>query len=202
MPTIGFTTKPTHFWFAFGASSTNQQAESLTTFERSRILTLGQWMAGWNSTVRTRLCLWAADGTLLGQSAQFTVADRGAPTDGNVVLYTADLETPVDLANGTTFFAGFARHPSDPHQVSGDNAGTGPHYDRTRATWPGSMAGASSADRRIGSYVANYQALHGAKVRRSGVMADAQAVYVRRSGVWVEASSVYVRRSGAWVEAS
>jgi hypothetical protein len=156
MPTIGSSSKPTHYWWAFGVSSTNQEAELLTMPEDGTINTLGQWIGGWNTTCRTKLCIWDSSGALLGQSAQFTVADKGDGADGNVDLYTADLTAGVHLSAGDTFFVGFSRNPADKHQVSGGNAGSGPHYDNTKASWPDVLSGATTVARRIGSYVADY----------------------------------------------
>ena len=206
MPTIGAGAKPGGTYHAFGGSSQiNQEAELLEAPVRLRLLELGSWVGGWADTCRVRLCVWDADGDLLGQSAQITVANEGAAGTGNVSLYTEPLLTPVELAKGAEFYVGFVRHPDDAHQVSVGATSTGPHYHgRSGATWPnnlGNAEGPTSQARRVGSYVADYEAIAGAKVYRSGAWVDAESVLVYRSGAWVDAEAVQVRRGSSWVDA-
>lgn len=211
MPTIGTTTKPSGGWHAFaGSSQVQQEAELLTAPAHIDVLELAGWIGGWNGTCRVKLCLWDSLGSLLGESAQITVANEGAggPAGSNVQLYTAALLVPVRLAAGALFFAGFDRHASDGHQISVGGAGSGSHYEGrhggSSAPWPGDLGAASGGpdvqDRRAGQYVSNYANVAGAKVYRSGAWADAESVLVRRSGAWVDVDAVQLRRSSAWID--
>lgn len=205
MPTIGTTSKPGGGWHAFGGSSQiNQEAELLTMPARGELLELGQWVGGWSDAPRVRLCVWSSAKVLLGQSAQITVANEGAAGAGNVSLYTEPLLVPVELAKGASFYVGFVRHPDDAHQIATGASGSGPHYHgRSGATWPNNLGAAgsySSEERRIGSYVANYELLPGAWIYRSGVWVEADTVQIYRSGSWSDADGVQLYRSGAWVD--
>lgn len=200
MPTIGTTTKPSNFWWAF-ANNTNQHSEKLTMPETGRIVSVGQWVGGWNDAPRTRLCIWDSAGVLLAQSAEFNVANEGAAGNGNVSLYVQALLTQPLIIAGQQFHVGFSRNPADAHQISGGAGGSGPHYERARNPWPGSMDAATSVDRRIGSYVADYQPVSGMHVRRSGAFAVAQDILVRRGAAFSSAQGVAVFRSGTWEDA-
>lgn len=215
MPTLGATTKPSSSWHAFSSSSeTNQEAEELTIPTAIRVLELGQWVGGWSGTCRVSLSIWDATGSrpLLGRTATITAANEGAggPSGGNVALYTGELLTPVELSAGDRVLVGFSRHPSDGHQVSLGSSTSGPHYHGRYggSTWdaddPFADAGGSyeESDRRIGAYIADYEELATAYVRRSGVWVRADSVQVRRSGAWVNATAVQLRRSGAWEDAT
>lgn len=211
MPTIGNSAKPSSSWHAFSSSSNpNQESELLTMPETGELLTLGAWVGGWNGSCRIVLAVWAADGTMLGRSDQVTVANQGAggPSGGNVEQVIADLQTPVRLSSGDTFFVGFARHTSDGHQVSA--SGTGPeHYEGrsggSAGVWQtadlGAVGGIQNEPRRLGMWVQNYDPVAGAKVRVSGVWVDADDVQVRASGAWVSADAVQIRSAGSWVDA-
>lgn len=208
MPTIGTISKPSNGYHAYGGSSQiNQEAELLVMPVRGRILEVGAWVGGWADTPRVRLCVWdGSSRALLGQSAQITVANEGAagPGGSNVSLYTEPLLVPVELNKSESFYVGFVRHPDDSHQISTGATGSGPHYHgRSGPTWPNELGNAdySSEVRRIGAYVANYEAQAGAWVYRSGVWVEADAVSVYRSGVWAEADAVQLYRSGSWTDA-
>ena len=204
--TIGNGTKPSSTYHAFGGSSqVNQEAEPLTMPRRGRILEVGAWIGGWSDSPRVRLCIWSASGALLGQSAQITVANEGGAAAGNVALYTELLLAPVQLNRGDAFYAGFARHVDDAHQVSVGATSSGPHvHGRSGAVWPNDFGNASGGigpdiARRIGAYVADYLPIPGAYVYRSGAWVDADNVQVYRGGSWTDADSVQLHRAGAWV---
>jgi hypothetical protein len=212
MPTIGDTSKPSGGWHSFSGSSQNQQeAELLTAPERLDVVELAGWIGGWSASCRVKLCIWDDAGELLGQTAQITVANEGAggPAGGNVALYSAALLTPVRIAAGVAFFVGMDRHADDAHQVSVGGAGSPDHYEGRHggpaAPWAGDLGaatgGPSNQPRRCGMYVADYVAVAGAKVYRSGAWVDADSVQIMRSGVWVDADSVQVMRSGVWTDA-
>jgi hypothetical protein len=209
MPTIGTIGKPSGGYHAFGGSGQiNQEAELLEMPARGRLLQLGAWIGGWDDAPRVRLCVWAYPSkTLLGQSAQITVANEGGagPGGANVALYVQDLEAPVEVAKGASFYVGFVRHPDDAHQVSTGASGSGPHYHgRSGAVWPnnlGNAAGPTEEVRRIGAYVADWETLPGAWVYRSGVWTEAETVQIYRGGVWVDADGVQLYRAGGWVDA-
>jgi hypothetical protein len=206
MATLGTVTKPNGGWYGSGAGVDNQAAEILTMPQRGRILTLGAWIGGWNDTPRTRLCLWEYPSKLLiGQSAQFFVANRGDVGGNKQDLYTAALEVPVDLGKGVSFYTGFARHPDDKHQVSTGSSGSGPHYyARSGAIWPnnfGNAEGPVEVNRRIGCHVANWETLPGAWIYRSGAWVEAETVQAYRSGAWVDVDGVQIYRAGTWVDA-
>lgn len=211
MATLGSGSKPGGGWRAYGGSSQpNQLAELLTMPVRGRLLELGAWVGGWSDTPRVRLSVWDTAGVLLGQSAQITVANEGGggPAGSNVALYTELLEVPVELAAGVSFYVGPSRHVDDSWQVSLGATGSGPHYlgRSGSAGWPtpnklGNVGGITEEERRIGAYVANYEAIPGAHIYRSGAWAEAEAVNVQRAGVAVEAEAVRIFRSGAWIDA-
>lgn len=213
MPTLGTTSKPGNGWHAYsGTTQVNREAELFTLPGSVRILELGQWVGGWSGTCRLVLGVWDyATKELLARTAQITVASEGAggPAGSNVALYTEPLLAPLELNAGAQVLVGFARHGDDGHQVSTGGSGTGPHYH-------GRLGGAFNPDgdfdngagdyseevRRIGAYIADYEDLATAWVRRSGAWVRAESVQVRRSGAWVQASSIQARRSGSWTDAS
>ncbi|HVM29534.1 MAG TPA: hypothetical protein VM305_02005 [Candidatus Limnocylindrales bacterium] len=209
MPSIGDTSKPSSGFAHAYSGSINQEAEEQTMPERGKITRVGVWAAGYEGSSSARLCIWAKGGSsasgndLLGQSGLVTFAQQtwGA---GNVSRYEADLLTPVELDAGVTFYVGFSRNPNAGHQVTCRSGGD--HIERKRTTWPGSMDGwtrhpDTGQRKAIGCYVANYDPVSGAWVRRGGVWVRAEGVFVRRAGAWVDATSVQVRRSGVWVDA-
>ena len=210
MATIGDSSKPSGGWHAFtGNTQVQQEAELLTMPELGDVLQIGAWIGGWSGTCRAILCLWRLDGVLLGQTAQVTAANFGAggPAGGNVNSFIGTLLTPVRLAAGQAFFVGFDRHGSDGHQISVGGPGSPSHYEGRHggsgSTWPGNLGaagGVATAVRRSGAWVANYVRVPGAKVMRSGVQTDAQAVQVLRSGAWTDVLGVQIMRSGAWVD--
>lgn len=209
MPAIGDATKPSGGWHAFtGNTQVQQEAELLTMPELGDVTSLGAWVGGWSGTCRIVLCLWRLDGVLLAQSAQVTVANFGAggPAGGNVQSVIAGI-APVRLAKNQPFFVGFDRHGSDGHQISVGGAGSPSHYEGRHggsgSAWPGNLGaagGIATQVRRSGAWVASYTRTPGAKVMRSGVQTDAQAVQVLRSGAWADALAVQIMRSGAWVD--
>lgn len=213
MPQIGNNAKPTFSYHAFGGSGeVNQEGEGLQSpDQRIRVLTLGAWIGGWGGNCKVRLALWdpvvgpTATGTLLGQSAEFTVANEGAAGAG-VSLYTADLETPVELDPLQDFYVGFSRDRDDAHQVfTGSNAyvhlhGRGTHNAGGVDDF-GAIESFGGQARRIGAWVENYEVMGSAWVYRSGAWVRADGVKVYRSGAWADADAVKVYRSGAWVDA-
>ena len=206
MATIGNPDRPGGSWHAASDPYWDQEADLLEMPARGELLSLGAWLGGWNGTCRGRLCVWDAVGTLLGQSAQFTVANEGGggPPGSNVERYESALETPVELAKGAGFYVGFNRHPADGLQVSLGPSGGTHYHGKSGATWPndlGNSGGISSEPRRVGAYVANYEQTTGAHVYRSGAWTEAESVQEYRSGAWVESDAVQLWRSGALVDA-
>jgi hypothetical protein len=207
MPTIGTPAKPGGGWHSYqGSSYPNQEAEKLQMPARGRILEVGAWVGGWSGTCRVRLCIWdGSSKALLGQSNQITVANEGAggPAGSNVALYTGPLIAPVEIGKGFDFYVGFARDPSDGHQVSEGASGTGPHFEsRSGPTWPADLDHnpLTQETRRIGAYVANWETLPGAWVYRSGAWVEADTVQIYRSGSWVDVDGVSLYRSGSWAD--
>lgn len=211
MPTLGNTSKPGFSYHGFGGSGeTNQEAEDLTLpDQRVRILSLGQWAAGWSGTCKARLCLWDDADNLLAYTDELTFANGGVPHDNGTSLYTADLLTPYEAEAGQLVRVGFTRNRDDAHYVNtGTTVNTHWHargfYPAPDGAPPGDLGGAtakSSSARRIGSYIANYELMASAWVFRSGVWVRADAVKVYRSGSWVDADAVQVQRSGVWQDA-
>lgn len=206
MTVLGNAAKPTYSYFGFdGTGNPNQVAELLTApAQRIVINSLGAWIGGWNDTVRCVLCVWALDGTLLASTDEFTVANEGAAGDGNQSNYVRDLTSPLIVNAGVEFYVGTNRHRDDAAQW-GTGTTSNVHY-RARAGYPsgglGDVEGPTSTARRVGMYVADYQPLSVAWVRRSGAWVQATDLFVFRGGVWVAAESVGVLRSGSWVDAS
>lgn len=209
MAKLGTDTKPAFSFHAFGGSGqTNQEAEALVLpAQRIRILTLGAWIGGWSSACKVALCLWANDGTILAQSDEFTVANEGTPGDGKASKYTADLLVPYETATpGLTVKVGFTRDRDDAHIVLTGST-SNPHIHARGFYPPGGPAGdlggataESSATRRIGMWIENYEPMANAYVLRSGVWVRNTPKGLR-SGVWTEADAVKGHRTGSWVDA-
>ncbi|CAN5751321.1 hypothetical protein BH23CHL7_BH23CHL7_17400 [soil metagenome] len=209
MPSIGDATKPSGAYYLWSRhSSENQEAFLFTMPERGKITRIGIWARAdtqFSGSTSFRTCVWAkgaslsAGNDLLGQSDLFTVTAASMAL-ANLLKYEADLLSPVELEAGAQFYAGFARNPNGSHQWATQQ--TGSHIHRRRTTWPGSMNDYDNHDGAVrGIYVANYDPVSGAWVRRGGVWVRAEGVFVRRAGAWVDVTSVQVRRSGAWVDA-
>jgi hypothetical protein len=205
MPTIGTTTKPTSYWWSV-STGIEQIAEELVAPAGIRILEAAVWVGGYLGSCRGRLCIWDADDfTLLASSAELTVASGGG-AGGTVYLTQAALTTPPRIANGAHFLVGFQRRQADGFTYNGGNTSSN-HWEAQSGSALGpSDFGAGAGDpaeltRRIGAYVADYEAIPGAKVYRSGAWADAESVKVYRSGAWADAEAVKIYRSGAWVDA-
>jgi hypothetical protein len=207
MPQIGSDLLPSHGYHAYeGTSYPNQEAEDVTCpAQRVRILRLGAWIGGWNDAPKVRLTVWhPTTGDILGQSAEFTVANRGAADKGKVNRYEADLEVPYVTAGPSAVLrVGFSKVRNDAHQVTTGTIGAG--HIHGRASYPAGpfdeYGGGWSENRRIGCWVQHYVALANAYVLRSGVWQRATPK-VQRSGALVDASGVKVWRSGAWVDAN
>jgi hypothetical protein len=204
VPTLGDTTKPTYSFQGYdGSSFPNQMAERYTAPQKIKINALGSWLAGWNQASQVRLCVWAADGTLLGQTAEFTIANEGAPADGNVTLYEEDLVSPVTIDAGDQFYVGTSRDRDDA-VVWGTGSNAYTRYEASGA-YPagnfGAIEAAVAKTRRIGQYVADYEPVAGAWGFRGGVWVQAEFVKGRRGGAWVDATSVQGRRGAGWEDA-
>lgn len=205
MTILGTGTKPNYSYFAYdGTGNPNQVVERLTAPSGIKIVRLGGWIGGWNDTVHTRLCVFALDGTLLGTTAEFIVANEGAAGDGNAANYEADLLVPVIIANGIDFYVGTVKDRDDAAQwMVGSTINV--HYEG-RGAYPsgalGDVSGPTSTARRTGMYVADYVPAAAMKVRRGAAFVDASAVQVFRGGAWSDVDSIQVRRGAAWTDAS
>lgn len=205
MAVLGDSGKPSYSYFAFdGTTNPNQVAERLTAPSRIKIITLGAWIGGWNQVSQVVLGCWALDGTLLGRTASFNIANEGAAGDGQASLYTANLISPVIIEPGVVFYVGTNRDRASNGVIWLLGTTVNSHYRATGAHPDGalgSVSGPTSTSRRVGAYVADYQPVGVAYVRRGSSWATADGVYVYRSGAWVLADAVQVLRSGAWVDA-
>jgi hypothetical protein len=200
MTVLGDNSKPHWGYFGYdGTANPNQIVELLTAPSKISVVTLGAWVGGWSGTAACRIALYAADKTLLGYTTEFTVANEGAAGIGNVSQYEHDLETPVVIDSGADFYVGITRTRSDAVQWS--TRSSGDHYE-ARSGYPdgdlGGVSGPTATSHSVGAYVADYEAVAGAWVRRGGVWVQAEGVYVRRAGAWVPADSISVRRGGSW----
>lgn len=209
MAQIGVSTKPSTTFYGYdGSAGPNQFAEKFTMPERGRITTLGMWAGGWNDAPSARLVLWDEDGVIIGQSAAFTVANRGVPATGAVDNYEKALEAAVEVEAGAIIYVGIGRQPEGAMQISLGPSGAAHEnwrYNSPGTPWPSNVgtweAGTPSPNtRRIGAY-AIYDPLANIKVYRGGVWVDAEKVQVLRGGIWVDAEAVQIRRAGAWVDA-
>lgn len=203
MAVLGGSGQPGYSYFAYnGTGNPNMVAERLTAPSKIRIVTLGAWLGGWNETCPAKLCVWALDGTLLGASAIFTVANEGAAGDGNTSSYTQNLVTPVVVDSGVEFYVGSSRDRNRAMQWGTGSTGTD-HYRSVGFEYGdfGSVDPPTTHARRIGAWVADYQPVSAAWVYRSGIWVQSQSFQVRRSSAWVDASSVQVRRGSVWEDA-
>jgi hypothetical protein len=200
---LGDGSKPTFSYFGYdGTSFPNQIVQKYTADGRIRLITLGAWVGGWSDTVHARLAVYAADGSLLGYSDEFIVADNG-PADGDVDLYEADLQTPVVIEDGDDFYVGITKDRDDAAQwATGSNAVS--HYE-ARGSYPdadlGAVSGIATVSRRVGAYVVDYQPVGVIYGRRSGAWDQAEGVFEYHSGAWVQVDAVQGLRSGVWTDA-
>jgi hypothetical protein len=207
MPTLGYDSKPAFGYHAFGGlSEPNQEAEVITLpAQRIRITKLAGWLGGWSGTCRMRLTMWDDDTeAVLAQTAEFVVANEGAPAEDVNTLYAVDLSAPYETPTpGMVVKVGFTRHRDDAH-ITNTGSTVTQHY-HGRGAYPGGTFGDvqtyAAQSRRIGVYIADYQIMGSAWVYRSGAWVRSDAVKVYRSGSWVDADAVKVYRSGAWVDA-
>ena len=206
MAVLGESGKPGYSYQAYdGTTNPNQMVEKLTAPQKIRIIELGAWIGGWNQVSEVVLAVYHLDGTLLGRTAPFNIANEGAAGDGQASLYTRSLITPVILESGQQFYVGTNRERSGNGVIWLTGTTVNPHYE-ARAAYPdgvlGGVEAASSVARRIGAYVSNYEPVASAKVYRSGAWTQAESVKVYRGGAWTDADGVKVYRSGAWVDVS
>lgn len=205
MPSLGLTDRPETFEWWLDAN--NQNANHLTTpGQRIRILELAAWIRGINphGSVNYRLCVWDDDGDRIAQTSTFTVTAAPGPNVANLLERTHPLSAPLDLDPSSSIYVGVSWSPGGALQFGWHNHGpAGNHIDDSSTQTgadldiAGNTHGGTGA---IGAYVASYQVLAGAYVRRSGSWVRADAIRVRRSGAWVDADRLQVRRSGAWVD--
>lgn len=154
MATLGSTAEPTTGAVYFGLNSTNHHAILLTLpsggpWEISRV---GAWCAGMNETANVKVCVWSAGGSLLGQTAAFSLAGPALGI-GNSTKAEGNLTTPVVVAGGTAVYVGIARDPQDNTQFS---TRSGTRLDKTSSSWPASLSGGSTVSGAIGAYIADY----------------------------------------------
>jgi hypothetical protein len=160
MPVIGNSGQPGFAYFAYGGSSQpNQNAELLTndTGGAISVTTLGAWLGGWNATARVSLVIWAADGSFLGITPEFTAANEGAAALGHIAQYERTLAVPVVIAAGASFYVGASRNRNDAVQYS--TGGTVNDHIEATAPYPGGdlgSLGTATVARRTGMYVADY----------------------------------------------
>jgi hypothetical protein len=206
MTVLGNSAKPSYSYFAYDSTTyPNQIAERLTSpAQRIVINSLGCWIGGWNAAPSCVMAVWALDGTMLAQTAAFTVANEGAAGEGNTAQYVRDLTAPLIVNANTEFYVGVSRDRNMAAQW-GTGTTSNVHYEARGAHPPGalgSVSGPTSVARRTGMYVADYQPLSVAWVRRGGAWVQATDAYVFRGGVWVPIESVGVLRGSTWVDAS
>jgi len=96
----------------FGAAADEQQiACAFVMPEAGTITKVAVWMAGKDDNCSTRTAIWTNAGTLLGYSTAFWATGetfaKGAST-----LYNKSLQTPVNLASGSTYKIGFLKTAS------------------------------------------------------------------------------------------
>lgn len=191
--------------FEWHTEELNQQANPLTVPERSRIITLGAWLRGVSGygSVNYRLVVWNPNGTVRAQTAGQSIG-TAAVAVGNLLRVEHDLTAPLDVDAGEAVWIGFASSSTGAIQFGWhDHGSSSSHREKTTASWPVSMSGASThgSTGAVGAWIERYDPIAGAWIRRGGSWTRADAVRVRRSGAWVEVDGVRVRRSGSWSDA-
>lgn len=206
MPTIGPTDRPEVF--EWHTDESNQQVNRLTLPERMRITRLGAWIRGVSGygDVNYKLCLWdPSSGSLHAQTASYSIGPAGVNVS-NLTNVERDLSAPVELDAGVDVYCGIAWSPGGALQTGWHDHGSLPlHRDRSVSNIPANMAASNSSAHSgtgpIAAYIAQYEAIAGAWIYRSGTWIRADSVNVLRSGSWSEADSVGVFRSGSWTDA-
>lgn len=204
MTQLGDGGRPAYAYFAYDTTANpNQVGQLYTAPVQMRIIGLGAWLAGWNDNSHCRLAVWDDALNLLGYTDEFVAVNRGAASGDNHDLYVFDLQTPVIIDNGADFYVGTIRNRDE--GVSWPTGSNAENHFEARAAYPdgdlGAVSGPNTVARRVGAYVADYEPVGSAWVRRSGAWSQASKVQVYRSGAWVDADSVQVLRSGVWTDA-
>jgi hypothetical protein len=162
---LGSETKPTDGQAWYGASSNNKMAKVLTMppggTAAYRIVQVGFWAAGKDASPTTYASAWHANGTLIGVSASFAMANLPFAL-GNSVKYTKDVFVngvdPVIVDGGQQVYVGWQRAHASAHQYGTISGPT--HCIQSNGTVPGGLS-CSSGSGDIGAflyYEANNQA--------------------------------------------
>jgi len=194
MPTAGYS-GPFDSWFiSFANGTPNQYATRVVLPEAGTISDLSAYFAGDSGAVNAALCLWAANGTLLRQSAQFSAA-AGGNAFNTQAWHTRPI-TSYSAAAGTELYVGFWRDPNGRVQLS-YKAGSGTAIrDNPTKNAPSNLTTAAIAESG-GAYV-TYTTTGTTNVFvRVANAWDGKGIAVQQNGV-KRAARAYVRAGGAW----
>lgn len=202
MSTLGSTSAPSDGWEAWDGGTWNQHAIDLTATSDMLVTGVGLWIRGYNASCSFRGVVWnSTRNTVLGYSPSTTASGAsGSVAASNE--YTVDVNTPFEVADGTTVYVGLTRNYGGAMQFAWNSGGN--HYDDNNgSSTPSGMSGESNHSGRTPHFYIIWQdPLPEVYLRRSGAWDKLTQAYVRRSGAWSSVGSdVYVRRSGAWVKA-
>lgn len=156
MAILGSTSQPTTSQEGFGLNTDNQMAMLLTmpgtASDSWRIYLVGGWLGGWNDTVTARFAVWTAGGSVMDQSASFTVANEGALAVGATSHYQRS-DISVVVAGGTQVYVGYWRHPSNATQNGVTSSGSHLHDASTGTGGAYNFSGFSTHGGKIGFYL-------------------------------------------------
>jgi len=143
---VSSSTPPNYTWF--GLNTSNQNCAAVALPSSGTITQLKVYAAARSSSVSTRLCLWNAGGSILGQSASFTMA-TGTEEAGGQAWQTKTLSSPVTLS-ADTYWVGLYRNPSGAHIMGTANATSTGYIKTNTSSWPSvaSMSGYTTDDKK------------------------------------------------------
>ncbi len=218
MPTIGLTARPTglsadggtELWIG---NSQRQEADRLAhPGDPARILvkSLGIWVRGYTGqgSINVTLALWKwgtspAEGNGLQAQTLPASVSEGAYNTGNtdrLLNIVRPLVTPYEWADTDgDVLVGFHRD-GNAHQLGYSTPGT--HYHRaSTSSSVGTMNDRTGDTGVIHAYIADYDPIGSAWIRRGAAWIRAAEVQVRRGAAWADSDAVQVRRTGGWTDA-
>jgi len=126
MATIGNTSEPTYGQAYSGLNTWTQVAYKVTMPTAGTLTYVGVWAAGKDGySPTTYCCVWNSGGTLVAQSASFSMTNRSYGL-GQSDLYYKALTTPYAASSGQVLYIGFSRNPAAAAQWGYNSSGS--HY--------------------------------------------------------------------------
>lgn len=111
--TLGATTHVADTSDAWTGVVASQIATPVTMPRAGRVVSVSAYLAGYGGNASVKMAVWNSSGTLLRESAAFTVLSRSF-SNGNDVRYAVALTSPLTVVSGQVLWIGFL------HTSSGD----------------------------------------------------------------------------------